>query len=199
MVAILSRSDIARGQPSRTSTGEFIDILATRGGLFAVQFVDPDQEAGWADRARVLSRDALEAEEGWCFVEVRAPRAEAPTLPPPSMDALKAAKMIQVDAASTKLISAGFEVGGKTFSASAEAQTKWMGMYVGRDLMPYPFSVPTINDEDTVEIAGPADVVTFWTALLRHVHGILVGGVGLKVEVQRAQTELGLARVVDNR
>jgi hypothetical protein len=136
----------------------------------------------------------LLAQEGWYDVRPATPAVLSLTLPE-----LRTAKLLTIDAKTTRLIAGGFVVSSKTFSASDAAQLKWLGMYTSRTSLTYPVLVPTKDDSEFVELADAAAVETYYNALLARVQAVLTGGTALKQQIAAAASQVALDAIVDDR
>ena len=121
-----------------------------------------------------------------------------------SLDNHKATKCAAIDAKSQELIAAGFEYSGKTFSLSANAQMKVLGLrtavLAGALVEPDGYPIPyACMDETTYIIAAEADVVGLFNAGFVRMQTVLVGGATLKGACMAAADQAALDAIVDTR
>lgn len=85
-----------------------------------------------------------------------------------------------------QILSEGFVHATKTFSLSALSQISWLGLFVSKDLMTYPYTIPVMDDTETYDIADAAEVTTMWVAILTKVATVRSEGTAKKVEIENA-------------
>lgn len=88
-----------------------------------------------------------------------------------------------------RILTEGFEhpaSSGKIFSLSALAQISWVGLFVSKDLMSYPYDVPTMDDTEIYSIADAAEVTAMWLAAMGAVSTTRGTGTAKKAEVEAA-------------
>lgn len=119
-----------------------------------------------------------------------------------SLAAAKEKRYVEIDRDTERLIAGGFGHAGKTFSLSAAAQSKWLGLaQIGASLDPsdFPIVVPTIDDLGTHSIADNVEIQTMLSVAFGTVKAHLDSGEALKASVRVAADLAGVAAVVDNR
>lgn len=146
----------------------------------------------------VTAESSLDDNDQWTMVKAP-PVPSLPPLEPLSFAQRKAGRTSAVNGKTDKLISAGFTVDGKVFSASDMAQLKWLGMYTSRADLSYPVTVPTQDDAQFVSLIDASDVVTYYNALLTRIQTVLAGGVTLKTQIAAAANRAALDLIVDSR
>jgi hypothetical protein len=85
-----------------------------------------------------------------------------------------------------QILTEGFVHATKTFSLSALSQISWLGLFVSKDMMTYPYVIPVMDDTETYSIADAAEVTTMWTAVLTKVATVRSEGTAKKVEIEDA-------------
>jgi hypothetical protein len=123
----------------------------------------------------------------------------AATNVPTNVPLAKANACAAIDARSEALIANGFVFNGVTFSLSASAQVKWLGLAVGATGMTFPYVVSNIDDSATFSIPDAPTVEQMFGAAMTTIAGILAAGVALKTQVNAAVDSAGVAAVVDTR
>lgn len=185
-------------------------VFQQRGtGDVALQLIDPFDAVAATTFAIANKRtltDQLSTFTDWNFVTAGPPppRPAKPVKTPPvpylpGLAEAQRARCVRLDVQTDVLIAKGFVVNSQTFSASNEAQLKWLGMVVSKDMVQYPITVPTIDDKNAAVLVDAADVVTFYTALLQRIQSVLSAGVALKQQVMLTTSQVTLDAVVDNR
>ena len=113
----------------------------------------------------------------------------------------RAAKCAAIDARTDELISVGFVFATKTFSLSANAQAKMMGITQIRDdeNLTYPIKWNTIDDTDTHSITDSAMMLSFYLTGVGTYRSHLDGGTTLKDSVRAATTIAAVDAVTDTR
>lgn len=81
----------------------------------------------------------------------------------------------------------GFPYADLHFSASVNAQTKWLGLYNSRASLTYPYVVPTKDDADFYAIADAATVEAMYAALTAYVAGFLAESSAAKNAITSAE------------
>lgn len=118
-----------------------------------------------------------------------------------SADALtdiKKAKNDAIDAKTASLLSSGFTYNSKTFDLSDQARTNWIGLYTGRDLLTYPFTITTA-DGGSYDLADATDLTQFFGAGLSRVKQIYDGARTLKEQVTAATDAAAVNAITDDR
>ncbi len=107
-----------------------------------------------------------------------------------AVDALKKEKkrIVKILDANTEILieDLGFEwppASGKKFSTSKNAQTKWLGLLVGKDMASYPVKVPTKKDDEVYPIADSGEVINMYATAMGAVKSILDQSVIIKEEI----------------
>lgn len=85
-----------------------------------------------------------------------------------------------------QILTEGFVHATKTFSLSALSQISWLGLFVSKDLMTYPYEIPVMDDTETYSIVDAAEVTTMWIAVLTKVATVRSEGTAKKVEIENA-------------
>jgi hypothetical protein len=85
-----------------------------------------------------------------------------------------------------QILTEGFVHATKIFSLSALSQISWLGLFVSKDLMTYPYVIPVMDDTETYSIADAAEVTTMWIAVLTKVATVRSEGTAKKVEIEDA-------------
>ncbi len=117
------------------------------------------------------------------------------------LSAHKAEKCAAIDAKTDELIAQGFVYSDKTFSLSANAQKRIMGIHQVRDdaSLSYPVKWNTIDDADALELADSAAVHSFYLTALGTYRGHVDGGTSLKDQVRAASTVAAVDAITDSR
>jgi hypothetical protein len=121
------------------------------------------------------------------------------------LESLKVQIYAEIDKRTHKLIAAGFEypvTSGQMFSLSVEAQHTWTNMYIAKDILNYPITVTTLDEQHDAELVDAAAVTTFYTAMVTTARGHLDSGRELKNTLRDATAtteEEVIAAVTDSR
>lgn len=116
-----------------------------------------------------------------------------------SVPRAKAAKRAEIDARSEDLIAEGFSYDGRTFSLSLNAQAKWLGLYVGRSAITYPYPAQTLDGLGVYDVASAAVVEALYGTAMARVAAVLAGGADLVARVNAAATLDAVNAIVDSR
>ena len=91
-----------------------------------------------------------------------------------------------VDKEIKKRIHRGFNHSNRQFSLSVNAQLKWSGLVVSKDMLPYPLRVPTISDEEFHDIQDANEVISMWQTAIRTVKTHIGTGTDTKENIKNA-------------
>jgi hypothetical protein len=138
---------------------------------------------------------------GWSlFNEIKQPPAFVPVvIPPPSLDLLKAKRIVKIDEKTSSLLMAGYTHNGVLLSTSESAQLKWSGFYAARDVMTYPKTVPSKDNLQFLTLADAASVTSVFEGMASFVASVVDAGTALKQLVVAAATVEELNNIVDSR
>jgi len=120
-------------------------------------------------------------------------RAEMDTMDSARLPALKQVLVDAVDDEIERRIhdGPGFEWpanSGVFFSLSANAQTKWVGLMVAKDLLTYPLTVPSRHDDVFYDIKNAAEAQEMYVAATSAIKRHLVDGTAAKAAVRKARS-----------
>jgi hypothetical protein len=118
-----------------------------------------------------------------------------------SLEAMKQAKIRQIDDHTDALIAAGFTFAGKQFSLSLFSQNKIIGTHQIKDdaALVYPIRWNTLDDEDAIEVVDATMLDGFYKTALGTLRARLDSGTTLKDQVRAATTIADVVGVVDDR
>lgn len=102
------------------------------------------------------------------------------------LDAVKAAKIVEVNRHVAGRLKAGFTYGGKQLSLSREAQINWLGLATKSARLTYPYVIRTIDELDTYTITDAADAVALSDAAFDAVEAILADSRTVRTNVLAA-------------
>ena len=77
---------------------------------------------------------------------------------------------------------------GNRFSLTLTSQSKWTGLYNGRNVITYPYAVRTKDDGAEYQIADAAEVEAIYNAIVAKVSGILAEATAAKKACEEAGT-----------
>lgn len=103
-----------------------------------------------------------------------------------------------VDGYASELISQGFLYDGVTFSLSSNAQTKWNGFFASKDLRPYPFEVPNIDDSESYSVTSSTVVENMYLAGVSKVEASLVASNNIKAQIRSANTKEEIVEILNS-
>lgn len=121
---------------------------------------------------------------------------------PSELDEVKAEKKRAIDAATSRIRDRdGLAYGGGRFAMHEGAMLKWTGMMAAQDLLPFPFTILTIDDkpfilQDRQALSGFLVAVMAYEAAP---DSPLVAGRALRMRVEAARTVAEVEAVVDDR
>ena len=105
-----------------------------------------------------------------------------------------------IDREIERRIRAGFEYPGasnRRFSLSVNAQLKWAGLVVSKDMIPYPLRVPTIDDSDYHDIQDATEVANMWQYAVGTVKQHISDGTNAKENIKMATTHSEINTIKD--
>lgn len=112
------------------------------------------------------------------------------------------AKFREIDGKTERLIDAGFEyppASGQFFSLSTHAQITLLGADTNREVLTYPVTFNTKDDDGELEIADKAAMNAFFLSAMVAVRSHLDTGTVLKAQVRAATEKSGLDAIADDR
>lgn len=125
---------------------------------------------------------------------------DIPAPPEPTLEEVKAKKVLEIDQKTQALIAAGFTFDSAQFSLSINAQMNWSALLTFQNAGQLSYPCAVTNKEDTeYQIADPTTLVQFCGAAMVAVNTPIATGRALKVSVQAASTIAEVDTVIDNR
>jgi hypothetical protein len=162
----------------RTANPEVVDVIGDPDAFFAV---DPEEhKSHWSIWK---SLDIHNPNVEWKGSDELPASAKPHTLFEAIPAELKKKRYKDIDNKTRELIAAGFEYpssSGQFFSLSSEAQIKWIGMFVAKDILSYPVVVRTADEQTDVSLTDAADMTAFYTEMVTTVRSHIDSGRALK-------------------
>jgi hypothetical protein len=158
----------------------------------------------WEGEERIIkSNFTLVAPPDECFTGVPHDWDEAAQSWVPELEALKALRIIEIDARTSELLKLGFEYNGSSFSMSEAAQRNWAALGAARanGMLSYPLTISTV-DEGSYDIQSDNDCLAFLGAYMTYQASPLSplgNGRVLKAQVTAATTSAEVEAVIDER
>lgn len=113
---------------------------------------------------------------------------------------IKAKRYRSIDLRTQTLIESGFSHASKMFSASEDAQRKWLFLYLNRTNLTYPVSLSVLNDSEAPHsFADQAALEAGFADLCAHVKATVDSGLPLKAQIRAAADKTAVDAVVDTR
>lgn len=116
-----------------------------------------------------------------------------------NIDVARTKKMLAVDDKTRRLVEGGFVFQNTRLSSSPTAQANWLGAFVSREALTYPFLVASADNQSCISITDADMVAAAYAALRQHVGNQLTAGAALKQSVLQAASESDVAAIVDDR
>lgn len=115
------------------------------------------------------------------------------------LDALKAARIEEIQERTGELRDEGFSYSGKQFGLSPRSVDMLEGVIIAKDSLSYPQTWNTLDELGSHDLADAAEVEVFFMTALGTYKAIQDAGSALKASIRAATTKAELDAVVDNR
>ena len=133
------------------------------------------------------------------IIEVMSPE-EIDAIKAVELDEAKTAKIAEIDAKTSSMITAGYTFKGKVFDTDPVTQFNWKNMFdlTNARIMPLPVRSCTKYDEP-FEFTSQADINAFYLGGTVYIAGLLESGRQIKYQVRAATTVEEVNAIIDPR